>query len=243
MVTEPEAPAGSARRLRFATYNVHGCVGLDGRHDGERVRRVVLDLAADVVALQEVDSRAGEADPWSEIAHDTDYEVIEGPTLHGHRGRYGNALLTRFPAREVRSVDLSVAGREPRGAVVAEILVPRGAPLWVIATHLGLRHAERDVQVARLADAIDALPSRGDVVLLGDMNVWRPLRDGLGPLRERLAPGPALRTFPTQLPLLALDRVWTRPAQLVERAHVHRSPTSRMASDHLPLVATLARPL
>ncbi len=37
----------------MATYNVHACVGRDGRHDPERVAKVVTELDADIVALQE----------------------------------------------------------------------------------------------------------------------------------------------------------------------------------------------
>ena len=39
--------------LRVATYNVHACVGTDGRHDPDRVASVVAELEADIVALQE----------------------------------------------------------------------------------------------------------------------------------------------------------------------------------------------
>ena len=40
-------------RLRVATYNVHGCVGTDRRHDPARIASVVGELDADIVALQE----------------------------------------------------------------------------------------------------------------------------------------------------------------------------------------------
>ena len=40
-------------RLRVATYNVHACVGTDGRHDPDRVASVITELDADIVALQE----------------------------------------------------------------------------------------------------------------------------------------------------------------------------------------------
>ena len=45
-------PAARAR-LRVATYNVHACVGTDGRHDPDRVASVITELDADIVALQE----------------------------------------------------------------------------------------------------------------------------------------------------------------------------------------------
>ena len=39
--------------IRVATYNVHACVGADGRHDPDRVANVIGELNADIVALQE----------------------------------------------------------------------------------------------------------------------------------------------------------------------------------------------
>ena len=39
--------------MRVATYNVHSCIGGDGRHDPERVATVIAELNADIVALQE----------------------------------------------------------------------------------------------------------------------------------------------------------------------------------------------
>ena len=39
--------------FRAATYNIHAHVGRDGRRDPARVSRVIDELDADVVALQE----------------------------------------------------------------------------------------------------------------------------------------------------------------------------------------------
>lgn len=41
-------------RFTIATYNVHDCVGTDGRRDPERVARVIAETGADILALQEV---------------------------------------------------------------------------------------------------------------------------------------------------------------------------------------------
>ena len=40
--------------------------------------------------------------------------------------------------------------------------------------------------------------------------------------------------------MFALDRIWVEPASLLERIEVHRADSAKEASDHLPLVATLA---
>ena len=39
--------------------------------------------------------------------------------------------------------------------------------------------------------------------------------------------------------MLALDRIWTHPRAMLRDLSVHRTALSRVASDHLPLVATL----
>ena len=39
--------------IRVATYNIHACVGTDGRHDPDRIASVVAELDADIVAMQE----------------------------------------------------------------------------------------------------------------------------------------------------------------------------------------------
>jgi endonuclease/exonuclease/phosphatase family metal-dependent hydrolase len=42
--------------IRLVTYNIHGCVGRDGRLAVERVAGVLAELGADVIALQELRS-------------------------------------------------------------------------------------------------------------------------------------------------------------------------------------------
>ena len=40
--------------LRIATYNLHSCVGGDRRYDPERTLRVLEELNADILGLQEI---------------------------------------------------------------------------------------------------------------------------------------------------------------------------------------------
>lgn len=227
-------------RLVVASYNVHGCVGRDGRHDPERVAAVIRELGADVVALQEVDSRPGierGIDQFEFLARATGLEVVPGPTLRAHRGEYGNALLTRFAPTRVERVDLSVAGREPRGALDVELRA-RGSRVRLIATHLGLRARERRAQVRRLLGRIEDRDADA-LVLLGDMNEWWPAGMTVRRIQARLGRAPAPRTFPTGRALFALDRIWVRPATALASLRVHRTPSSREASDHWPLRAEL----
>jgi len=108
----------------------------------------------------------------------------------------------------------------------------------VIATPLGLDPADRRRQMQRPLALVRA--SDKPVVLLGDLNEWflwgRPLRW----LRRHFGRTPAPATFPACWPLFALDRIWVEPAHLLQRIEVHRARPANEASDHLPLVATLA---
>jgi endonuclease/exonuclease/phosphatase family metal-dependent hydrolase len=241
----------AARPLVVATYNVHACVGVDRRYDPNRVAAVIRELDADIVALQEVaarDRRGTLIDEFTYLAKMTGFQAVPGPNLVDRRGIFGNVVLTRWPVIEVRRVDLSVAGREPRGAIDFDLAVG-GRPVRVIATHLGLRLRERRQQVARLLDALaPASASDGDgaCVLLGDLNEWRRGGGSLRPLQNRLGPAPALATFPSWCPMLPLDRVFAFASgaragavSAVDR-QVHRSRTAIMASDHLPLRAAIA---
>ncbi|WP_161138827.1 endonuclease/exonuclease/phosphatase family protein [Propylenella binzhouense] len=234
--------AAAAASFSIATYNIHSCVGLDGRREPERVAEVLHELDADVVALQEVDSRRLKThghwiDQFAYLAELTGYEAVPGPNVVDHSGSFGNVLLSRFPVRRTRAVDLTFSTwREPRGAIDAELALG-SRRLRVVATHLGLTLRERNAQVAQL---MDVLLAEGDetapCVLLGDLNEWRPRGGSLRPLMGELEGSPQRATFPTWRPLLPLDRIFARNAWF-EHVEAHRSARSRIASDHLPLKA------
>lgn len=228
------------RRLSVATYNIHGCVGTDGRYRPARVAEVIRELDADVVGLQEVDWRSHPERPTFELEHlagTTGYAAIAGANLRDARGAYGNGLLTTRPVVASRWIDLGVKGREPRGALDVDLDVD-GTPVRVLVTHLGLRPFERRRQVARLLEAVAGDGDR-PVVLMGDFNEWYPRGSCLGMLGARFAATPPFRTFPSAWPLLPLDRIWAAPARVIAAARVHATPLARQASDHLPVHAEL----
>ena len=230
--------SAESRDLVIATWNVHGGVGSDRRYHPARVAQVVDEMQADIVALQEVGSRASAENLLAVLVRETGFHAVDGWTCKQNGCDFGNAVLSRYPIAESVRLDLTLPGFEPRGAVDVVIEVPRG-PLRVIATHLGLRPRERRDQVKRLLAALERekpLPT----VLTGDVNEWylwgRPLRW----LHRHFKQTPAPATFPAWRPVFALDRLWTEPAPLLAGLRVHATPLSRVASDHLPLVARLA---
>ncbi len=231
---------GSDLRLRVASYNVHRCVGGDGVHDPARVGAVLRELDADVIGLQEVDcgfEPAFDVDQLELLANVAGMTPIEGPTLRGEGGHYGNAILTRVRPTSVRRHDLSVSRREPRGALDVDVDI-QGTTIRVIATHLGLRRSERARQARKLAAALSD-HARPQTVVVGDFNEWRPRERALVPLSAALGAAPRLRTFPARFPVLPLDRIWAMPPEAIESMSTHASPLASVASDHLPVVAML----
>ena len=224
--------------VRIATYNIHRCIGGDGRHDPRRIAAVLESLDADIVALQEVAyTPNARHDVLRFLADALDARVIAGPTLWEKGGRFGNALLTRLDVRRAARIDISVTGREPRGVLQFQPAVGQRS-VTVLATHLGLALRERRHQADRIARLLKASAAEA-LVLMGDFNEWRPWGGAIRRLQTHFGPQTALRTFPSRHPLLPLDRIWVRPAAALGGLRVLRDHRTRWASDHLPLVADL----
>jgi endonuclease/exonuclease/phosphatase family metal-dependent hydrolase len=222
--------------LRIATYNVHRTVGRDGRRAPHRIAAVLGEINADVTALQEVTyDSIGQQNELDHMAQAAGAGAIAGPTLVEGAGRYGNAVLTRIAPDAVERLDISVPDREPRGALALRLKI-NGRTVKVVASHLGLRPGERRFQVQRLLTVLDK-PAASLTIVLGDFNEWFSWARSLRRLTRRLGASPAPATFPSHRPVLSLDRIWVHPPERLVRISPHRSVLSRIASDHLPLVA------
>lgn len=225
------------------SYNVHRCVGMDRRRDPQRVAEVLRRLDPDIVGLQEVDTSLDETRRLGQlevIAEHTGLEPIGGPTIAREEGFYGNALLTRFEMSQMRPLDLSVRGYEPRGALDAVVhLGAEATSLRVVTTHLGLGAGERREQVGRLLGHLFAHPRGEAAVVMGDFNEWFRFSRNLRRLNSYLGWQPPRATFPSPVPLAALDRIWVSPKHRLIDAGVDGSELARLASDHLPVWARL----
>ena len=232
--------------IRIATYNIHKARGLDGRSRVERIARVIKALDADIVALQEVVSHEGrsiEDHQASYLADQFGYHLAVGETRKHGGGVYGNVTLSRRDFELVRHVDLSVSGREERGALRTDIRIGRHV-LHVFNVHLGTALRERRLQAARLMDSdlLKAIDISGPRVVLGDFNEWvhglvtqtLTAEFHLTNLGTHLS---RIRAYPAILPLLHLDHIYFDHHLRVEKAHFYRTRLSLIASDHLPLVA------
>lgn len=225
-------------QLTFASYNIHKGVGGDGRCDPVRICDVIDELAADIVALQEVDIRFGNRQSVLDLRdlENRAWQVAAVPTKQASMGWHGNALLVRNGISVLEVAAERLPQLEPRGAVRAK-LAAEGHEICVTAMHLDLSGLARKRQFAHLCKASRApgLPA----IMLGDCNEWvRPFggRRGLAAHWAMVAPGPS---FPARRPVLSLDRVMHTPHWILKEASVHMSALARQASDHLPVKARL----
>jgi endonuclease/exonuclease/phosphatase family metal-dependent hydrolase len=243
--------------LRIMTYNVHGCVGVDGKLDVGRVAAVIGQARPDIVALQELDvgrARSGGIDQAHAIATRLGMSFHFNSALSVEGERYGDAILTALPERLVKSGPLPTPPRlrrlEPRGALWVQIETAAG-PLQVINTHLGLVPQEQKTQVAALLgpDWLGRPDCRDPTVLLGDFNATRRyaaykalvrrLRDVQRAPDGGKRPGRVVRTFPSRLPVLRIDHVFVSPSVEATGVFAPDTALARVASDHLPLVVDL----
>jgi len=239
------------------TYNIHRAIGVDRRFRPERILQITQHHAPDVLLLQEVDDgvpRSSEIDLAKEMASLLDYpHFAVGHNVSLRKGRYGNATLSRHPILKERNIDLTVASRKQRGCQHTRIRVEssRGRPheIEVFNLHLGLSAHERARQLGMLVRSKEfaALPPHGTCLVAGDFNDWRSL---LHPIFTEIlsfrcatqtSPGTdrSFRTYPAFSPRGSLDRIYHRGPVRTIASRACRLRLSRVASDHLPVVADL----
>jgi endonuclease/exonuclease/phosphatase family metal-dependent hydrolase len=208
--------------ITLASYNMHKAVGLDGKRDPHRVLRVLQEIDADVVALQEADKRIGGR--GSTVPH----ELIDS-----------HAILVKRHIGVLDCAALDLPTLEPRGAVMAELLVG-DQPLRVIGMHLDLSGLWRRRQMRSILEAIAARPQKMPTVLMGDTNEWRTVAGCLNDLKPEFHIAPTGPSFHARHPVAHLDRIIVDKDLSIEAAGVHMSPAARRASDHLPIWARVS---
>ena len=225
-------------RLRVATYNVHKCRGMDWRVNPARIVKVIREIDADIIALQEV-----VAGQFRQIAGDTSMFHAFGSARKWQGEDYGNAILSRFPIRAQHNYDLTIGQREARRCLRVDLEISDTSLLHVFAVHLGTSFFERRHQARKLLSSgiLDRPALSAPRLLLGDTNEWtrglftRTLSKHLesADIRQHLKRS---RTYPGMMPLLHLDHIYYDSALQLTGMHLHRTSASVVASDHLPLI-------
>jgi endonuclease/exonuclease/phosphatase family metal-dependent hydrolase len=245
-------------RLRVVTLNIHkGLSQFNTRVVIHELREGLRALEPDIVFLQEVQGlnerhalrfAAWPTAPQHEFLAGLDWQHAYGLNRVHQYGHYGNALLTRFPIVSSENADVSDHRFERRGLLHAVLKVPGWKRnLHCVCVHLSLHERGRRRQLDAIAERLEQFVASGmPIIVAGDFNDWRQratriLEKSLGMTEVSAVAGSGhLRTFPSLLPLLRLDRIYVRGFGVV-RASVHRGAPWSLLSDHLALSAELRR--
>ena len=249
--TLPDAlPPTEPGVLRVATYNIHkGVQGLGPtrRLEIHNLGLAVEQLDADIVCLQEVRKMNRREESYftnwpklsqAEYLAPEGYEAVYHTNAITRDGEHGNALLSRWPVRDIKHLDVSDHRFEQRGLLHAEVLFHQRS-VHVVVVHLGLIGGSRVRQIQQLHQFIEReVPPGAPVVVAGDFNDWgqhiKRLLAGFGLYefegRQRTP------TYPSRLPMAQLDHVYVRGLQPLSLMVPQGRIWWRM-SDHLPLIA------
>ncbi|MCC6221032.1 MAG: endonuclease/exonuclease/phosphatase family protein [Deltaproteobacteria bacterium] len=247
------------------TYNVHSCVGMDGKLSPARIAKVIERFSPDIIALQEIDvgrARSEHLDQARAIANELEMVFHFSPAMHVKEERYGDAILSRYAMslqkagvlpRQVKRADV-----EPRGALWVEVDVGNGVKLQVINTHMGLERKERELQAESLLGKgwVKNPKCIGPIVVCGDFNatprskVCRMFKEVLVDAhsgeedsssleRYPLSVGNGSNTWHVQWPVCRIDHIFVSEGIKVIDSFVPHNELTRIASDHLPVIVDI----
>jgi endonuclease/exonuclease/phosphatase family metal-dependent hydrolase len=231
-------------QLKVSSYNIRKAVGLDWRRRPERVLKVLIEIDADVVALQEVDRRFGSRitalDP-AMIEAETGYRAIRFSERPQSLGHHGNVILVRKSIDVLDARPMVLPHLEPRGAAVAD-LDCGGRKVRVVGMHLGLTRKWRTLQTQAIVSELNTLEARHPAILMGDLNEPGLRSDVLRAFEQGHSIAACGPSFHASMPVVALDRIIVTQDITIAAAGVHTSRLAREASDHLPIWAKLNLP-
>jgi len=226
-----EAATGETR-LRLLYANV-----LSTNRDHERVLELINSEQPDIIFLQEITPHWLEALQALQADYPFDYSVPR-------EDNFGIAVWSRLPLSAASHIDSPPLGYP---TILASTTIG-GVEITFISTHPmiplgGANFAARNQQFLAVSEL--AAQTRGEVILLGDLNasIWDRhylnFEDATGLKNARRGYG-ILPTWPTFMPpaMIPIDHVLV--SERVGIADIRTGP--RIGSDHLPLVVTVTPP-
>lgn len=238
-------PASHDTPWTVASYNIRHGRGIDDVVALERTATALRALDADLIGLQEVDervNRSGRIDEAAFLGARLGMRYAFGAFFDYDGGRYGMAILSRFPILESRSIRLP-DGEEPRVALMATVALPGGDTVAVVNVHFDWLDddADRFAQAEFLTNTLQQLTRPW--LILGDFNDL-PTSRTLGlfyPLVEGARkPAGARFTFPAPDPAKEIDYIFAAKGYGWEIGELTVRGDSA-TSDHRPVTARVRR--
>ena len=233
------------KTLRVMTYNIHVGVGMDKKLDLQRIADVINRERPDLVGLQEVDRgvrRTEGKDEIVELSKLTQMEFAFAPNLDYQGGKYGVAILSRWPIKNtVHRMFENKRGSERRGMLHVEIEVDKKIVNFV-TTHLDYQFEDgRLFETEQLMKFLDGV--KGPLFVVADLN---DVPDGSAYKLMRTKFDDAWVTsrakgdgfsYPADKPVKRIDHIFYRTG---DRIRVKKAwVVATLASDHVPVVAEL----
>lgn len=235
------SPAFARKTIRVMTYNIHVGVGMDKKLDLQRIAEVINRERPDLVGLQEVDrgvKRTEGKDEIAELAALTRMEYAFAPNLDYQGGKYGVAILSRFPIKKtVHRMFENKRESERRGMLLVEVDVDR-KPLTFVTTHLDYQFEDgRLFETEQLLKNLTG--AKEPLIVVADLNDV-PSGSAYRLMRTRFedawvasrAKGDGF-SFPADKPVKRIDHIFYSKGVRAKRAWV----VETLASDHIPVVA------
>ena len=249
-------------RVRIVSLNIAHGRGLNPiqgmttpngvRRNLRRIAALLVKLAPDIVALQEIDQRAVWSGNFDQLDYLREHTGLRYGAFGVHNRRegllnlsYGNALLSRQPIVTTETVAFGSDRVGEKGFIFAEIAV-EGALLPLVNLHLHYRsRASRFRQLDLLLDFLrEKRRAHGGhwpmlPIVCGDFNSATSVTDVTSALLRHLndlAPYSLHpengRTYPSPLPARLLDFVFLPPRAREVTSEVVRA----YVSDHRPVM-------
>jgi endonuclease/exonuclease/phosphatase family metal-dependent hydrolase len=231
------------RTLRVMTYNIHVGVGMDKKLDLQRIADVINKEKPDLVGLQEVDrgvKRTEGKDEIAELAAMTKMEFAFAPNLDYQGGKYGVAILSRWPIRNtVHRMFENKREAERRGMLEIEIELD-GKTVNFVTAHLDYQFEDgRLFETEQLLKFLEA--TKGPLIVVADLNdtpdgsAYKLMRRTFGDAWIASKANGDGFSYPADKPSKRIDHIFYRDRVRAKKAWV----VETLASDHVPVVADL----
>jgi endonuclease/exonuclease/phosphatase family metal-dependent hydrolase len=240
--------------LNVLSFNIHkGLNATSSQWVLDKIQALLGTVDADIIFLQEVQGEHRQrqqkfASDWPDLSQ-TEFLAGKnwpyycyGANVQHEYGHHGNAILSKYPLRQVQNLDISTGRMSQRGLLYAKVEIPQTTlSVHLLCTHLGLLKKERKYQFSQLNNFIQhTIPENETLIMAGDFNDWRST--SLKLLSKSLQitevfkalKGAYARSCPAALPLLKVDRIYYRGLTPSGCEVV----SIKDASDHLPLRAS-----
>ena len=247
------------KKLKLATYNIHGGWGMDKVLDLARIANVIKAMDIDFIAINEIDKncvRSNSVDQPRVLAEllKMNYHFAAALEMKAPRypeqgdavGLYGVALYTPHPLTVIKQISLpGLPEMEPRIAVIVKVDAPTKS-FYAIVTHFCWEPQYENFRiesVAAINSEVEKLRQSAPdmpVVLLGDLNT-EPYAPPLEKLRESWAianEGAFEPTHPSDAPREIIDYIMAQDKANVKFINT-QIIAETVASDHRPMATEL----